>query len=262
MFVWQTVEICCCFSCYFDVCLSLYSGHKTISARSSSVHQNSSFISVEIGKNLTLHCFFVQDISTRLYWYKQLLGEKPKLITSYYKYDKNGTFYDEFQHDTRLTLQSDNNNNHLTITDLRISDSATYYCASSYLYIFEFEESITVSVKGSEVSVTTLFHQSASDTIQPGGSVTLYCTVHTRTCDGQHSVYWFTNSAESQPGLIYADGVRNDQCERNPNTQTHTCVYNLSLKSLNRSHAGTYYCAVASCGHILFGDGTKLDFKG
>ncbi|KAM6894567.1 uncharacterized protein PEZ65_022227 [Lycodopsis pacificus] len=33
------------------------------------------------------------------------------------------------------------------------------------------------------------------------------------------------------------------------------------MKSLNLSHAGTYYCAVASCGHILFGDGTKLDFE-
>ncbi|KAM8746633.1 uncharacterized protein AB9X84_014833 [Acanthopagrus schlegelii] len=33
------------------------------------------------------------------------------------------------------------------------------------------------------------------------------------------------------------------------------------MKSLNLSHAGTYYCAVASCGHILFGNGTKLDFE-
>ncbi|KAM8747453.1 uncharacterized protein AB9X84_015472 [Acanthopagrus schlegelii] len=33
------------------------------------------------------------------------------------------------------------------------------------------------------------------------------------------------------------------------------------MKSLNVSHAGTYYCAVASCGHMLFGDGTKLDIE-
>ncbi|KAL6118799.1 uncharacterized protein ACO6RY_03514 [Pungitius sinensis] len=33
------------------------------------------------------------------------------------------------------------------------------------------------------------------------------------------------------------------------------------MESLNPSHAGTYYCAVVSCGHILFGDRTKLDFK-
>ncbi|KAM9335451.1 uncharacterized protein ABDE67_020433 [Symphorus nematophorus] len=33
------------------------------------------------------------------------------------------------------------------------------------------------------------------------------------------------------------------------------------MKSVNLSHAGTYYCAVASCGHIVFGNGTKLDFE-
>ncbi|GLD53565.1 uncharacterized protein AKAME5_000629700 [Lates japonicus] len=33
------------------------------------------------------------------------------------------------------------------------------------------------------------------------------------------------------------------------------------MKNLSLSHAGTYYCAVASCGHILFGNGTKLDIE-
>ena len=92
--------------------------------------------------------------------------------------------------------------------------------------------------------------------------MTLNCTVQTGTCDGEHSVYWFKHSQESHPGLIYTHGGRNDQCERKGNTQTHTCVYNLPMKSLNRSHAGTYYCAVATCGHVLFGDGTKLYTNG
>ncbi|XP_078792861.1 uncharacterized protein LOC101165291 [Oryzias latipes] len=43
------------------------------------------------------------------------------------------------------------------------------------------------------------------------------------------------------------------------NTQTHSCVYELHIKNLTESHAGIYYCAVVSCGHILFGNGTKLD---
>ncbi|TWW63291.1 hypothetical protein D4764_03G0002990 [Takifugu flavidus] len=31
------------------------------------------------------------------------------------------------------------------------------------------------------------------------------------------------------------------------------------MRNLNTSKAGTYYCAVATCGRILFGNGTKLD---
>ncbi|XP_035772336.1 uncharacterized protein LOC102784055, partial [Neolamprologus brichardi] len=124
-----------------------------------------------------------------------------------------------------------------------------------------FAEGTVIDVKGSGSNIPTLVQQSASETIQPGGSVTLNCTVHTGTCDEEHSVYWFRDSEESFPRIIYTHGGRNDQCERKPNTQTHTCVYNLPMKSLNMSHAGTYYCAVASCGHILFGNGTKLEYE-
>ncbi|KAM7366056.1 hypothetical protein PAMP_015525 [Pampus punctatissimus] len=195
-----------------------------------------------------------------LYWYKQSLGQKPKLISTFYVYDRHGTFLVEFENNPRFTLDTGNGKNHLMISELRLSDSAIYYCASRRAYKVKFEEGTIVSVKGSGSNVQASVHQSASESIQPGDSVTLNCTVHTGTCDdGEHSVYWFKNSQESHPGIIYTHEGRNDQCERNKNTQTHTCVYNLPMKSLNLSHAGTYYCAVASCGQILFGNGTKLD---
>nr|XP_033466129.1 uncharacterized protein LOC117246379 [Epinephelus lanceolatus] len=225
------------------------------------VRQDSGFISADVGESVTLRCFY-EGVAVIIYWYKQTVGQKPRLISTSYKHDKSGTFMDEFQNNTRFTLDTGNGKNHLTISDLRFSDSATYYCTGCYTYDLEFVDGATVSVKGSGLNVPALVHQSVSETIQPGGSVTLNCTVHTGSCDdGEHSVYWFQNSDESHPGLIYSHGGRNDQCERKPDTQTHTCVYNLPMKSLNLSHAGTYYCAVASCGHILFGDGTKLDFE-
>ncbi|XP_039677669.1 immunoglobulin kappa light chain-like [Perca fluviatilis] len=231
--------------------------------RSSSLHQDSSLVSAKTGDNFTLRCFYEGNAASRFHWYKQTLGQKPKLISTYYKYEKNGIFYDELKNNPHFTLDMENGKNHLKITDLRVSDSATYYCASSdtYTYIVKFLEGTLVDVEGSGLKVPATVHQSASESIQPGGSVTLDCTVHTGTCDGEHSVYWFKKSEESQPGLIYTHGGRNDQCERKTNTQTHTCVYKLPMKSLNRSHAGTYYCAVASCGHILFGNGTKLEFE-
>ncbi|XP_062300827.1 uncharacterized protein LOC134005837 [Scomber scombrus] len=234
--------------------------HLTDLKFSSSVHQDSGFVSANVGDSVILRCSVKGDDAGKLYWYKQTLGEKPMLISFFYEYDKNNTFYNEFKNNPRFTLDTGNSKNHLAITHLQISDSATYYCVNSYYKTLEFLEVTTVNVKGSGVKIRAFVNQSASESIQPGGSVTLYCTVHTGTCDdGEHSVYWFKNSEESHPGLIYTHGGRNDQCERNTNIQAQTCVYNLPMKSLNLSHAGTYYCAVASCGQILFGDGTKLD---
>ncbi|XP_053199411.1 uncharacterized protein LOC128383847 [Scomber japonicus] len=233
-------------------CLFMGKMAQTTSLKSSSsVHQDSGFISANVGGNVTLHCFYKGDFSVRFHWYKQTLGQRPRLISTSYEYEIKYTLHNEFKNSSRFTLDK----NHLTITDLQISDSATYYCAVGNSVILEFAKGAIISVKR-----PVLVHQSASESIQPGGSVTLNCTVHTGTCDdGEHSVYWFKYSEESHPGLIYTHGGKNDPCERNNNTQTHTCVYNLPMKSLNPSHAGTYYCAVASCGHILFGNGTKLD---
>ncbi|XP_028419502.1 uncharacterized protein LOC114545431 [Perca flavescens] len=189
---------------------------------SSSLHQDSGFVSAKTGENFTLRCFYKGDVASRFYWYKQTLGQKPKLISTYDIYNAKRIFHDEFKNNSRFTLDMENGKNHLKITDLHVSDSATYYCASSVTYIFEFAEGTLVNVEGSGLKVPATVHQSASETIQPGGSVTLDCTVHTGTCDGEHSVYWFKKSEESQPGLIYTHGGSNDQCERKPNTQTHT----------------------------------------
>ncbi|XP_069015418.1 uncharacterized protein [Embiotoca jacksoni] len=248
-------------SLIFALCLTFLSLWRIANLQlSSNVRQESGFVSAEVGGDVTLRCFYEGDVAAMFYWYKQSFGQKPQLISTFYKHDENATFYEEFKDNPRFSLETKNGKNHLTITDLHLSDSATYHCMTCYAYKFEFAEGITVSVKGSGVNIKASVHQSES--IQPGGSVTLNCTVHTETCDGEHRVYWFKDSEESHPGLIYTNGGSNDQCERKPNTQTHTCVYNLPMKSLNPSHAGIYYCAVASCGRILFGNGTKLKIAG
>ncbi|XP_034092104.1 uncharacterized protein LOC117559445 [Gymnodraco acuticeps] len=233
---------------------------------SSSVRQEKRYISANVGVNVTLPCYNEDDDTNRLYWFKQTLGQKPRLISSVYPYDARPTFYDEFNNKSRFTFDHGKSTNHLTILNVHISVSATYYCAFTNRYVVNFALGTTISVTGSGLNIPPLVHQSASEIIQPGDSVTLNCTVHTGSCDGEHRVYWFKNSEDSPgalypPGLLYTHGGRNDQCDRKPNTQTHTCVYNLPMEILNLSHAGTYYCAVVSCGHILFGNGTKLDFE-
>ncbi|XP_036969286.1 uncharacterized protein LOC119027874 [Acanthopagrus latus] len=219
------------------------------------------FISVSEGEPVSLECSYGDGSAVTLYWYKQSPGQKPQPLSKAYKRGKNATLFGEFMNDQRLKLEISRGKNHLKISYLDISDTGTYYCIGGSSYVYNFIEGIVIHVKSPGLNISASVHQSASGNIQPGGSVTLNCTVHTGTCDGEHSVYWFKQSPDSHPGLIYTHGGRNDQCERENNTQTHTCVYNLSMKILNLSHAGTYYCAVASCGHMLFGNGTKLDFE-
>ncbi|XP_034146696.1 uncharacterized protein LOC105020616 [Esox lucius] len=103
-----------------------------------------------------------------------------------------------------------------------------------------------------------------SESVHPGDSVTLNCTINNDTCEGEHSVYWFRHdSGESPPGIIYINGDRSGQCMKSPESgsPTQNCVYNLPKRNLSLSDTGTYYCAVASCGEILFGNGTNLDVQ-
>ncbi|XP_044219156.1 uncharacterized protein LOC122990100 [Thunnus albacares] len=103
-----------------------------------------------------------------------------------------------------------------------------------------------------------------SDPVRPGDSVTLQCSVlseyKNKTCPGVHSVYWYrAGSDASHPDFIYTDGSR-DECRKKTgiHSSPKSCVYRFS-KNVSSSDDGTYYCAVATCGEILFGNGTKLE---
>ncbi len=95
--------------------------------------------------------------------------------------------------------------------------------------------------------------------VQPGGSVTLQCSLLSKNkekvqCPGEQSVYWFRpGSGESHPSIIYTHRNSSDEQEE------RSCVYSLSKTIQNSSDAGTYYCAVVTCGEILFGEGTKVE---
>ena len=120
---------------------------------------------------------------------------------------------------------------------------------------------------GPEPDITAITQDFPSDPVHPGDSVTLQCSVlsdsENKKCPEEHRVYWFrAGSDESHPSFIYAHGNSGDECEKSPETRSpQKCVYNFS-KNISSSDAGTYYCAVATCGEVLFGNGTKLEIEG
>ncbi|XP_027865471.1 uncharacterized protein LOC114139634 [Xiphophorus couchianus] len=99
----------------------------------------------------------------------------------------------------------------------------------------------------------------------PTGSETLQCSVlshsENTTCSGEPSVFWFrAKSEKSFPDMIYIDGKRSENCEKSSDSPKK-CFYNFS-KNISSSDLGTYYCAVATCGQIIFGNGSNLETEG
>ncbi|KAG9346636.1 hypothetical protein JZ751_006947 [Albula glossodonta] len=196
-------------------------------------------------------------------WFKQSIGKMPQCIVTSYSYSQDATFYEGFKN-SRFEVVKGNRELHLKISGMKPEDVATYYCGNMFLNHLQFGNGTFLMLKGSESNSRTVIQQPVSEPLQPGDSVTLQCSVHTETCAGEHSVYWFRQaSGESLPGIIYTHGNRSDQCERSSGagSPTQSCVYKLPKRNLGRSDAGTYYCAVATCGEILFGNGIKLDIE-
>uniref|UniRef100_A0A8C8GEL7 Ig-like domain-containing protein n=1 Tax=Oncorhynchus tshawytscha TaxID=74940 RepID=A0A8C8GEL7_ONCTS len=229
-----------------------------------SIRQESGLKSAKIGDTMILRCFYEGDMAMHFSWYKQNLGDKLQLFsTIHYKYDRNATFYHEFKDNPRFSVQNGPKRNHLRISDMQLSDSGTYYCGNAYTNRVEFGKGVILIIYGVKINMPIL-QQSVSESVQPGDVVTLNCTIHTESCAGEDRVYWFRRgSGESPPGIMYTHGDRSDQCEKSPEagSPTQSCVYNLPKRNLSLSDAGTYYCAVALCGEILFGNGTKLDIQ-
>nr|XP_046237536.1 immunoglobulin kappa light chain-like isoform X1 [Scatophagus argus] len=217
----------------------------------SAVKQDSGVISVSVGDNVTLHCFYHSQVAMHFSWYKQILGGEPEVLSNIYKHEIPSKPFHRVEKDPRFSVQKREGVNHLHISDVHLSDSATYFCGSSHSNMVEFGKGVFLSVKGA--TPKGIVQSPVSETIQPGGSMTFNCTVHTETCDGKHSVYWFRHG--SRQGILHRH-------ISTPQSSSQSCVYHLQKMNVSTSDAGTYYCAVAYCGMIMFGNGSELVVRG
>uniref|UniRef100_A0A3Q1CQW5 Ig-like domain-containing protein n=1 Tax=Amphiprion ocellaris TaxID=80972 RepID=A0A3Q1CQW5_AMPOC len=202
-------------------------------------------IPVQTGESTTFICARSNTGLDRgeIHWYKQSVGDNLKLIVTLLR--SAPQFAPEFP-TSRWKVNSDHNFSNLTILRTIQEDEGIYHCA-------------IIDQKTSDYTVVQ--QSTASHSVHPGESQTLQCSVFSdsenKTCSGDPSVFWFRpGSDKSHPDIIYTDVNRPDECEKRSDTQK-SCVYH-SSKTFNSSDAGTYYCAVATCGQILFGNGTTL----
>ncbi|XP_068447782.1 uncharacterized protein [Clinocottus analis] len=222
---------------------------------------------VQLGEPATFTCVFAdpQYSNTRVKWYRQRIGDTLTLITILTKGTEHATLKQGF-HASHMYANNTETMSTLTILKTVEEDEALYHCAvinwnndqwsGTYLSF----EGNTRRMSDSAV----VQWPSESDAVHPGESVTLQCSVlsafEKKACPGEYSVHWFgVRSDKSHPNVIYSGGSEHDDCEKRSDTR-RSCVHRFS-KNVSSSDAGTYYCAVATCGEILFGNGTKLDIK-
>ncbi|KAJ0055991.1 hypothetical protein NL108_017224 [Boleophthalmus pectinirostris] len=229
--------------------------YRTMDGTAESPHPKGLYISVNTGGNLTLECPHNSQVF-KYYWFKQGLGEIPRLVSVIYRGAYDRVLEDEIKNDPRFKLTIGENKNNVVISNVQLSDSGTYFCTMSYSMIFKFVQSITVFVKDPQLNVNTAVSQSPQEEVELGDSVYLNCNVQTEGCSGQYKVHWFKQHEESAAGVLYSHGSSSDQCESN--SPTKSCVYSLPIHNVSSAQTGTYYCAVAACGQVLFGNGTRV----
>ncbi|XP_062282041.1 uncharacterized protein LOC133986241 [Scomber scombrus] len=211
---------------------------------------------VEVGDNVTFHCTVSEK--DNFHWYKQSLGEMGQSVASVL--NNQITVNDRFK-ESRFNITKERAHSSLIIRNVSKEDEATYFCQKGASYLPTFFNSTFLVVNDNKQQKSVFVKQSPETaSVQLGDALTFQCsllskntTKNTDQCPGERSVYWFrAGSGGFHPGVIYIHGNRSDEQEE------RSCVYSLS-KTIQDSDTGTHYCAVVTCGQVLFGEGTKVD---
>ncbi|XP_067308082.1 uncharacterized protein [Pseudorasbora parva] len=213
-------------------------------------------IIVQAGEDVYLTCNYSQFLESTA-WFKQTDGGKSVQIVSLHF--KQPRWNKDFEKQDHFNIIKGDNSFNLTILKSNPSDSATYYCVVASNWKIGMGVGTRLIVRDAAVAHTTL-HQSVIDALHPGDSVDLQCSIFSKSCAGEHSVYWFRQSL-GDSHVLYTKGERNGQCKNSSESQMQSCVYNLLKSNISHSDAGIYYCAVAACGQILFGKGTEINIR-
>ncbi|XP_035983546.1 uncharacterized protein LOC118557520, partial [Fundulus heteroclitus] len=207
-----------------------------------------------VGQNVTLTCPRQTSALYKetLYWIRLISGNWPEFLGATFNFK-----YDDVSKIPRIQTKQEPGEFLLHINEAQRNDTGLYYCIKVRQLDFIFMNGTFLQIKGLESDVTVVVKNPPSDPAHSENLETLQCSVLSgsdrKTCPVDNRVYWFkAGSDHSYPSLLYLKRSSGDQCEKSPEVpSTQKCFYNFS----ETSDDGTYYCAVAACGQILFGNG-------
>ncbi|XP_030595566.1 signal-regulatory protein beta-2-like [Archocentrus centrarchus] len=230
------------------------------------LHQGYTLVSittVSLGEPVTFPCVLPKTEFSRreVDWYKQSAGDFLKVMWTL-KESAEPEFAPEFN-DSRWKVNYDENFTNLTRTNQE--DEGIYHCGITEWFQNTKWTGTYLLVKGhTQRTSSYTVVQPPLMKVHSGDSVTLQCSVlsdsDNKTCPGDLTVLWFrAGSHSSHPKFIYTDRNRSEECDNRSEPQK-SCVYHFS-KTVSPSDEGNYYCAVATCWEMLFGNGTKLQIE-
>ncbi|KAM9470645.1 uncharacterized protein Hap1MRO34_012587 [Clarias gariepinus] len=220
------------------------------------VNQPNPVITAAVGENVILECFRLgEDNTDAMFWYKQKVGHRPRVMVTV---QQESNYEDEFK-SPRFSIEKEKSSCHLKISNVEPSDEAMYYCGFRQFFT-KFGNGTFLAVTGDKDVKVSVSQSGGLDSVPAGASVTLQCSVLSESRAAELQVLWFRAAPpQSHPQIIYTHHNSSHQCESG--SSTHTCVYNFSKNILSLNDTGTYYCAVAACGKIIFGNGTRVQLE-
>ncbi|KAM9827375.1 signal-regulatory protein beta-2-like [Neosynchiropus ocellatus] len=219
----------------------------------SGISQPASVQSVELGDPATIQCH-IQGSLDRV-WYRLTSAKALQFVASFTSRYSHGEFPEDLK--GRYSVDADGTNYHLKISRTTWTDVGTYYCGVVELDRVHFGRGTSLVLKGANKSRDSVVQRPPSQSVQPGESVALECSVlHMDRCTAEHtSVMWLKTPKKSPAEIVHWSGSDERRCTGK------ACVYQFHLKILSSEDAGTFYCVAAACGEVLLGGGTELDFS-
>ncbi|XP_053284019.1 uncharacterized protein LOC128445405 isoform X1 [Pleuronectes platessa] len=212
----------------------------------------------DVGDEVKLTCSRQKtDAYGRLFWIRLVSQKLPEFLGGTYTHN-----YPRVNKTPHFTVKQEPGSFVLYINKAEPSDAGGYYCIKQQKLDMKLLIGTFLKIKGPEPDITAVIQVPPSDPVGSGDSVTLQCSVlsgsDNHTCPTYDKLYWF-RADESHSSLVYVHGSSGDECNRSLEAHSpHRCVFNF-CKSFSSSDSGTYYCAVVTCGEILFGQGIKLE---
>uniref|UniRef100_A0A3Q2DDW3 Ig-like domain-containing protein n=1 Tax=Cyprinodon variegatus TaxID=28743 RepID=A0A3Q2DDW3_CYPVA len=212
---------------------------------------------VTAGHNITLTCPRQSSVlyPETYYWIRLVSGKWPEFLRATFN------SMDDISKIRHIQAKQDRGEFLLEINEAWQNDTGLYYCIKVRQLDFSFVKGTLLKIEGQNLDVNVVLQNPSFGPHHAGNPEALQCSVLSNsersTCPADNRVYWFrAGSDDSHPSLLYLQGNSLDECEKSleaPSIQK--CFYNFS----ETVDPGTYYCAVAACGQILFGSGAKLN---